>query len=218
LLTPFNPARELRRALANLRNRARRRLQGLRPQRLDRVDDRDVRPRGFERTEHALELRFRRDAHPFGLQPQPPRTQRDLVDRFFAGEIEHRGIRHRAQRLQQQRGLADSRIAAQQCHLPRHQPAAERAVELADSGRQPLEVPGLYLGQRHRCGRYADAPHAAALGSRFRQGAGGTTGGTSAEPLQRGGAALGADVGGLRFRHQATSATGTRAVSLQRSS
>ena len=80
-----------------------------------------------------------------------------------------------------------------------------------------LEVPGLYLRQRNGCGR-ADAPHAAALGSRFRQGAGGTAGGTSAEPLQRGGAALGAGVGGLRFRHQATSATGTRAVSLQSSS
>src|SRR6185295_11080946 len=144
----------------------------------------------------------------------------DLVDRLLARKVENGGILHRAQRLQQQRRLADSRIAAEQRHLPRHQTATERAVELADAGRQPLLVFWLNFGKgdRGNANGTSSAARGAALGHGFGQSAGGAAGRASAEPLQRGGAALGADVGGLRFRHQATSATGTRAVSLQSSS
>ena len=114
-------------------------------------------PRRLERAEHALELRLGGNAHPRGVEREAPRAQRDLLGRFFAGHIEHR-LRERAQSLQQQRGLADARIAAEQHHLPCDQPAAERAVELADAGRHALQVARLYIGKRDRRRRCAVAP------------------------------------------------------------
>src|SRR6187402_975812 len=50
----------------------------------------------LQRAEHALELRFGGDAHAGGFEPQAPRAQRHLLDRFLAGEIEH-AARHRAE-------------------------------------------------------------------------------------------------------------------------
>ena len=159
----FGEARELRRALAHLRHRAGRGLQRFRPERLDGIDHRDAGPRRLQRPEHALELRLGRDANTCGVEPQAPRAQRHLLHRFLTGHIENR-LRERAQGLQQQRGLADARIAAEQRHLPRHQSAAQRAVELADAGGDALLVARLDVRKRHRRCRGAVAPHAAALG------------------------------------------------------
>ena len=59
--------------------------------------------------------------------------------RFLAGAVEHRadGARHVRGRLQQQRGLADARLAAEQHERAGHDAAAEHAIELVDAGRQP---------------------------------------------------------------------------------
>ena len=78
-------ARELRRALAHLRDRAGRRLQRLGPQRLDRIDDRDPRL-ARPRARRAMRSSWvsASEAHALQFEPEPPRAQRDLLGRFFA--------------------------------------------------------------------------------------------------------------------------------------
>ena len=49
-------------------------------------------------------------------------------------------MREVRRRLQQQRGLADARLAAEQHQRPGNDAAAEHAIELADAGRQPHRV------------------------------------------------------------------------------
>ena len=63
--------------------------------------------------------------------------------------------------LQQQRGLADARVAAQQRHGARHDAASEHPVELVLAAREPLDAAGsvppalasVAAGRRRRSGR-----------------------------------------------------------------
>ena len=59
---------------------------------------------------------------------------------LFTGAVKHRTgrLREVRRRLQQQRGLADAWLAADQDQRAGHDAAAQHAVELADPGRQPL--------------------------------------------------------------------------------
>ena len=213
-------ARELRRAFAHLGDRAGRGLQRVGPQRLDRVDDRDARLRRLESREDALELRLRQQAQCTRLQSEAPRAERDLLRRLFAADVERRQAGgNGVQRLQEQSGLADARVAAEQRDLARHHPAAERTVELRLPARDALELLRLDRFQRHRFRRLGGVAVPGLLLHRaFGERAGRAARRAAAEPLQRRGAALGADIGGFRLRHQETSATGTRGASAQRSS
>ena len=87
-----------------------------------------------------------------GFSAEPARAQRDLLRRLLAGDVEHRPAgRQRRERLQQQRRLADARVAADQHHAALDQAAAEHAVELVDERRQRAGTPRLHLFQRlHR--------------------------------------------------------------------
>ena len=59
-----------------------------------------------------------------------------LLGRFLAGDVERAALaRQLRQRLEDERRLADARIAADQDHRPRHDAAAQHAVELADAAR-----------------------------------------------------------------------------------
>ena len=64
------------------------------------------------------------------------RAKRDLLGGFLARDVQRpmRGAQSRT-RLQQQRRLADARIAAQQDHAARHEAAAEHAIEFLQSRR-----------------------------------------------------------------------------------
>ena len=77
--------------------------------------------------------------------------------RFFAGAVEHRPDRCREvrRRLQQQRRLADARLAADQDERSGDDAAAEHAIELVDAGRQPLRDDGVnfFVQPRPRRGR-----------------------------------------------------------------
>jgi len=65
------------------------------------------------------------------------RAQAHLLGRFFAGDVEHgQTLGDGGGGLQQQRGLADAGVAADQHHRARHQSAAEHAVQLGDAGRR----------------------------------------------------------------------------------
>ena len=69
-------------------------------------------------------------------QAQPLRAHRDLLDGFFPGDVQRAlCAADRGHRLQQQRRLADARVAAEQDHRPGYQAAAEHAIEFLDPGR-----------------------------------------------------------------------------------
>jgi hypothetical protein len=58
----------------------------------------------------------------------------------------------RVQRLQQQRGLADARVAANQHHAAFHHAAAQHAVQFANAGGRAGHVAGFDVGQRGHSG------------------------------------------------------------------
>ena len=80
--------------------------------------------------EDAFQIDFRQHLQRACVQLQTARAQRHLRGGFFAADIQHRHIggEHR-QRLQQQRGFAHARVAAEQHHATGDQPAAQHAVE-----------------------------------------------------------------------------------------
>ena len=87
------------------------------------------------------------------IEPEPPRAQRDLRAALLAGHVERRHLRvaSASSRLQQQRALADARVAADQHHAAFDDAAAEHAVELFLAGGRAREVGRFDLGQgRHR--------------------------------------------------------------------
>src|SRR5205823_3991906 len=78
--------------------------------------------------------------------PQSLAAQADLLKRFLAADVEHwtRFAAQTVERGEEQRALADSRIACEEDHHARHEPAAEGAIELADS--RPIAPAG---SERH---------------------------------------------------------------------
>ncbi len=144
--------RELRRALADLRDAARRRGERLGVRGLDRVDDDDLGGFLADRRDDRLELDFGEQRHRRVDQTEPLRAQRDLLDRLLAGDVE-RLLRRadRCHRLQQQRRLADAGIAAQQDDAAGDEAAAQHAVELLEAGRKPRRLLRIDAAERaHR--------------------------------------------------------------------
>ena len=128
-------AHQQRRTLAHLSDAARRRLQLLSENGLDRVDDHDLglflAHSGDDRFDacfgHYLELVLR--------QIQPPRTHGHLLLRFLTSDVEGGKTRGDiAQGLQQDGRLADARIATDQHHRAIHQTATEHPIEFTGSG------------------------------------------------------------------------------------
>ena len=142
--------------LAHLRDRAGRRADVGRVERLDGVDhahggplllERRRRPSSSSRLGQDLDL-------PRAAEPR--RAQLDLRDGFLAGDEERAPrLTHRAQRGQQQRRLADAGLTADEDERGGDQPAAEDAVELGDAGRDPLGLVDLdvHQPQERTCGR-----------------------------------------------------------------
>ena len=89
--------------------------------------------------EDALDARLGQQVERRVADAEPLAAALDLVLRFLARRVEHRPdfAREVRGRLEQQRRLADARLAAEQHQRPRHDAAAEHAIELADAGRQP---------------------------------------------------------------------------------
>ena len=213
-------ARELRRALAHLRDRARRRLQRLGPDRLDRVDHRDARPRVLERAEDTLELglgeqaaRRRRRARAAAraappARPTPRPRRRACLPRRFQPA-------HAPAAAASTCRCRGRRRAAPPGPPPGRRPARGRAPPMPVGMRSRSFAST--LGQHHRR-RPCRCSGALLLRQRFGQRAGGAAGRAAAEPLQRGRAAVGADVRRLGPRHQAISCTGTRGARAQSSS
>jgi len=82
------------------------------------------------------------------IEVQPPGTHVDLLQGFLTADIQHfPACREVRQGLQQQGGLADAGIAADQRHLPGDQAAAEHAIELRQPGGDALDFARLDLGE-----------------------------------------------------------------------
>ena len=136
---------ELRRHLAHLADAAGRGREARRVDGLHRVHDQGGRLELVHVLEDALEARLRHQEEAGAGDAQPLAPHLDLPLRFLAGDVEHGAalaaeqVRH----LQQQRALADPRLAADEDHRAGHDPASEHAVELADAGRDARRVGGV---------------------------------------------------------------------------
>ena len=196
----FRYPRELRRAFANLRDAARRRRQRFGVDGLDRIDDDYFRLRFANGRDDRLDLDLGQHADPGILDAEALRAQRYLLGRFFAGDVEARArLADQCQRLQQQRRLADARIAAEQDHRAVDRSTAEHAVEFGDAGRMArrigrgdraqFEHRRAAAGQRLEAGRGRD-------GDAFHQSVPCAAAGALALPFRRLCAALGALING----------------------
>ena len=99
--------------------------------RLNRVNDDDLRALLSDGGDDRVEVAAGEDKEVFRVHPEPSRPQVQLSGRFLARDIEHLEVfRQRLGNLQQQRRLADARVAAQQHQRAFHQSAAQHPVQL----------------------------------------------------------------------------------------
>ncbi len=136
---PLGGEQQLRGRFAHLADAAGRRLKLQREDRLNRVHDDERRLDAGDLLEYALEARLRQQVQRRAADAKPLATRFDLMLRLFAGAVQHRADRprHVGRRLQQQRRLADARLAAQQHQRTRDDAAAQHAVEFVDGGGEP---------------------------------------------------------------------------------
>ena len=128
---------ELRRRFAHLADAAGRGLELQREHRLHGIDDDQRRPDAADLFEDALDAGLGEQVERRIADAEPIAARFDLMLGFFAGRIQHGADRLREVRggLQQQRRLADARLAAEQHERSGNDAAAEHAIELADAGR-----------------------------------------------------------------------------------
>ncbi len=153
----FRLEQQLGRGLADLAHAPRRRLELEREDRLNRIDDDERRLEADDLVEDVLETRFGEQIEGRVADREALTARLDLVLGFLPGAVQHGtdGPGHVRGGLEQQRGLADPGLAAEQHERSRHDAAAEHAVELVDAGRQPRVLPDLDLGVQHRGRRAA---------------------------------------------------------------
>jgi len=140
-----------RRAFPHLTHVARRALELVRVRGLDRVDEHHA---GLERA-RVVHDRFQpclaQRVHRAGVDREPLGAQPDLVGRFFARDVQcgNPGALEARGALQQQGGLANAGLAADEDDRSRNDAPAEDVVELVEAGPPPLGPP-------HPHGRQAD--------------------------------------------------------------
>ena len=120
-----------------------RRVEGLRPHGLNRIDDQKPGRNALrQRCHDVLDRGFGSDFDQRVGQPKPFRAQPDLRHRFFARDIDGAvtAAGEGCRRLKQQRRFADAGIAAKKQNRPAHQAAAGNAIELGDAGGEPRRV------------------------------------------------------------------------------
>ena len=128
------------RGAPHLGHRARRGFDRVGPHRLDRVDDDERRPWPVrQRGDDIVDAGLCRQLYRRAAQTEPGGTEPNLVHRRLAGDVDDAGALpgHRRAGLDQQRGLADARLAAEQQHRAGDESAARHAIELVDSRSEP---------------------------------------------------------------------------------
>src|SRR5258706_14125961 len=121
--------RQVRHALAHLRDRAGSGGELLRVERLDRVDDGDFRPGLFQGGENALELDLGEELELPRVEREAPSAQRHLLGGFLAAYV-YSLVRaaYPGEDLEKERGFPHAGVAPDQHHLARDEAAAEHAV------------------------------------------------------------------------------------------
>ena len=134
-------AQQARGGLAHLRYRAGSRAELARVQRLHRVDDAHGRRVALERRADGLQLGLGEDRDVVGAA-KPLRPKLHLCDRFLAGDEQRRppAPRDRAECGEEQCRLADAGLAAEQDERGGHETAAQHAVELGYTRREPRRL------------------------------------------------------------------------------
>ena len=137
-------------AVPHLGHRARERLALLRRDSLYRVDNYYVGVQVGSLLIYFLQRGLTQYVQLFAYLPiarQSLGSHLELTLALFAAHIEHLESFHLKHRLQQQRRLADTRLAAQQHQRPFHQSAAKHPVELFVAGVKSHLVGVLHLAQ-----------------------------------------------------------------------
>ena len=126
---------ERHRAVLHLPDAARRRIQLLVIERLDRVDDQDVGLFLLYALKNISQASLGQDEQPRALNLQALGAELELVGRLLTGDIQHlRKLPQTAADLEHQRRLADARRAAHEHERALDRSAAENAVELTHAG------------------------------------------------------------------------------------
>ena len=121
--------------LLHLPDAARRRIQLLVIERLDRVDDQDVGLFLLYALKNISQASLGQDEQPRALNLQALGAELELVGRLLTGDIQHlRKLPQTAADLEHQRRLADARRAAHEHERALDRSAAENAVELTHAG------------------------------------------------------------------------------------
>ncbi len=141
MFLPLRGEEQLRGRLPHLADAAGRRLELQREHRLHRVDDDQGGPQTRDLFEDPLEagLRQQIERRPALVEfrgAEPLSSGLDLMLGFLARAVQDRSgrVREVRGRLQQERRLADARLAADQDERSRHNAAAQHAIEFADAG------------------------------------------------------------------------------------
>jgi len=124
-------------ALTHLRHTAGRRLQRVGVDGLNRIDDEHGRTHLRGRGQYALDIGFGQQCEIGDRQLEAFCPQSNLGCRFLAADIQRIDLIESArscEALQQERGLADPGVAAEQHHRALHETAAEYPVQLPDAG------------------------------------------------------------------------------------
>ena len=162
---------QIGRGLPHLADAAGRRLHLERKDRLNRIDDEQRRLHAIDLLDQPLDARLGQQVERRAADAEALAAQLDLVLRFFARAVEDGAdIRRDVRRgLEQQRGLADAGLAAEQHERSWHDAAAEHTIELADPGRHPLGHDGVDLVVQPRSAAAQRRRRAATLDRRGRE-------------------------------------------------
>jgi hypothetical protein len=175
---------------------------------LDRVDRQHRRLELGRHVEHPRRVGLGEQVEVLRVDAQPVGPQLHLPCGLLARHVEHRTpgelLGEPIERGDEQRALADARIAAEEHQHPGNHPAAQHPVELADAGSDPLVLARHHLGEPDRLGRAAGRRCAGRTPDVRRdllvEGVPAVAGGALPHPLGRGMAAFRAGVEGLQSR------------------
>src|SRR5712692_2620000 len=150
--------RQVRHALAHLRDRAGSGGELLRVERLDRVDDGDFRLGFLQGGEDALELDLGEQLELPRVEREAPRAQRHLLGGFLAAYV-YSLVRaaYPGEHLEKKRGFPHTGVAPDQHHLARDEAAAEHPVELVHAARHTRRVARVHVGEPLELGAFRDA-------------------------------------------------------------
>ena len=177
--------------------------------RLDGVDDDE---RGFDLVDGGDDVGHRH----LGEQPQVGAdgaetigAKTHLLRTLFGGHVEH-GTGCTREQLQQERALADARLATQERDRTGDEPTTENTVEFGNAGGDRIGLVGIHLADR-RCFARGDECETGCEGDQMvvgpfdvlDQGVPGTARETLARPLRMCGTAFGATVYELQLCHVA---------------